>query len=289
MQIFDSHNHLHDPHLAPHLDSVLRDLGTPVLVSDSQDRDLIRCEILGGVVNGTHPDDWPQVAAFCAAHPSWLPAFGVHPWRVDTLPADWFLLLEKNLSSVPAGGGIGETGIDGWKTRANMKLQLQVFSKQWHLARERELPLTVHCLKAWEEFLAFLQCAPDLCRGFLLHAYGGPPDLVPMLVSRGAWFSFNGSFLGKPRKMNPFQQIPPDRLLIESDAPSMGPHGIPAPLCPSLPDAPDGTRVHHPASICAALAGLAEFLEIPLRDLAAVLCENHRRFWRTDQTPRGDS
>jgi TatD DNase family protein len=268
--ILDAHNHLQDQLLSPHLDMILRETHRGFGLPDPQ------IQVSGGVVNGTHPDDWQVVEDLCAQHREWMPSFGVHPWRVNALPDDWeerlLLFLERNQPAV----GVGEIGLDRWKTRDNMRIQGEVFSRQWSIACKRKLPLTVHCLRAWGELTEFLKTAPRCARGFLLHAFGGPVELVKSLADHGAWFSFNGSFLDRPAKLETFRYIPRNRLLIESDAPSMGP-ACPAEL--TLPDTPDGSRVHHPGSIRMALLGLSDFLQVPVEQFAAELCENHRRFF----------
>jgi Tat protein secretion system quality control protein TatD with DNase activity len=44
--------------------------------------------IVGRVLNGTHPDDWPSVLASAKNDPRIVAAVGLHPSKVDTAPAD---------------------------------------------------------------------------------------------------------------------------------------------------------------------------------------------------------
>jgi TatD DNase family protein len=260
MTCWDAHNHLAHPHLRGYLPELLRDL--PGL------------GVRGGVVNGTHPRDWAAVRELCADFPQWIPAYGVHPWEVEDLPEDWFLRWEQFLRE-DSRATVGEIGLDLWRTRENFARQLEVFTRQWNQAAEWGRPVTVHCLRAWEQMRAFFRSAPCLLGGFLLHAYGGPENEVDFWVSRGAYFSFSPSFLGRERKMRAFRRIPLERLLLETDAPSMGaPDGCGV---HRLPPAMDGSPVHDPRNLPAAAWQLARELQI---DPARLFAETSANFLR---------
>lgn len=237
--MFDAHNHLHqfaDP------DAVIRDMQA--------------VGIEGCVVNGTAEDDWPAVADLATRHPDFvLPAFGLHPWHARRRSAGWLDRLKDQLDRFP-GASLGECGLDRWIEAPSLDEQLEVFLPQLALARERGLAITIHALKAWGPLLEALDREPPPDRGFLLHSFGGTPELVRQLVPLGARFSFSGHFL-HPRKskvLQAFREIPRDRLLIETDAPSMPPPAgfVSHPL-------PDGAN--HPANLPRIAAGLAAALE----------------------------
>ena len=110
----------------------------------------------------------------------------------------------------------------GSKTN-DFESQQAILRKHLAFAAELDRPLTVHCLRAWEELLDLLGTSPRLARGFLLHSYSGPVELVDSFVELGAYFSFSGYFLNenKKAKLALFCDIPADRLLVETDAPAM--------------------------------------------------------------------
>lgn len=233
--------------------------------------------VTGAVLNGTHPDDWSAVAALTACEPAWRASYGVHPWRVADLPSDWRTQLEQRLRA-DAHAGVGEIGLDRWVAGHDLALQGPILAAQWQLAATLQRPVTVHVLRAWDDWMAFLRSQPESARPFLLHAFGGPPALVPELVSRGAYFSFSPSFLGagRERRRAVFAGLPLDRLLIETDAPSMAP---PIDLDTYGWTDAAGERVNHPANLLLALRGLAEVRGVPEDELAGVLAENFRTWW----------
>ncbi len=262
--LFDAHNHLQDPRFAPVLDEI---------VPAMQQAGVERC-----VVNGTGEDDWPRVAELAQRYPGFVqPSFGLHPWKASTRSAGWLQVLTARLEACPSPA-LGECGLDGWIENYDLEDQRAVFLAQLELAAARDLPLSIHCLKAWGPLLDCLRTTPRPARGFLLHSYGGSRQLVSELVSLGAYFSFSGSFLRPNRHSGreAFQAVPLDRLLVETDAPDM----LPPPeqrLHPLLGS--DGKSLNHPANLPAIAANLAEIREESPTPLVRQLEDNFRRFF----------
>ena len=274
----DAHNHLQDEWLAPHLDQACRQL-----------------EELGlrrAVVNGTCEADWDRVTGLALRYAWVVPSYGLHPWLVGNRTDGWYAKLVERLDADPRAG-VGEIGLDRWilesarkddvrlagLRRASLDEQLAVFRQQLGLATERNLPMTVHCLDAWGALQAVFAETPLPARGFLLHAYGGSLELAQQFVRRGAYFSFNGYFLGerKEKQQRVFRELPLDRLLVETDAPSMPPPQ--AWRTYRLPPAPAGSPLNHPCNIEAVYSGLASLLKIPVGELSDRVEENFQRLF----------
>ena len=258
MPLYDSHNHLQRFADPAQIIAEMRDAG-----------------VAGCVANGTGEDDWDAVARLAEAFPDFVqPAFGLHPWKAYLRTDKWLHVLEDYLNRFP-NASIGECGLDGWVAEPSLEMQREVFLPQLALARERGLPVTIHALKAWEPlFAAFEQERPP--EKFLLHSFGGSPELAKRLVDLGAWFSFSGYFL-QPRKakvVEAFKVVPQDRLLVETDAPDMMP--------PEEFITHRAAEGNHPANVVRIAEGLAERLEIAIEDLTAATTVNHRRFFGCD-------
>jgi len=94
------------------------------------------------------------------------------------------------------------------------------------------------------------------------------------LLPLGAYFSFSGYFLHarKAAVLETFRQLPPDRVLLETDAPDMLPpadqvrHPLPG-------------DANHPANLPAIAAAYAERTGVSLATLAAHNEENFARFF----------
>ncbi|ATC63444.1 hydrolase TatD [Nibricoccus aquaticus] len=284
--LYDAHNHLHDEWLFLHREKISAQLSA--------------IGLRRAVVNGTAESDWLAVLSLARAHPTWItPSLGLHPWHVGNRSANWLATLTAHLDATPHAA-LGEIGIDRWMTdrahpsdtrliglrRAPLAEQLDAFSAQLSLATARNLPATLHCLDAWGALHDTLRTAPALpARGFLLHAYGGPAELIRRFADLGAYFSFNGYFLDdrRARQLDTFRHIPPDRLLIETDAPAM-----PIPQAwrtHKLPPSPEGTPLNHPGNIGATYTALAAFLGEPLPSFATRIEQNFLRLFRPARPP----
>jgi TatD DNase family protein len=132
-----------------------------------------------------------------------------------------------------------------------------------------------------------LRAGPRPARGFLLHSYGGPAEMVAPLAKLGAYFSFPGYFLHerKARQRETFRHVPLDRLLIETDAPDQLPPEARNGECGTrsefhpLTDPSTGKPINHPANLAWVYEGLAEFLGEAPETLAARVEENFRRLF----------
>jgi TatD DNase family protein len=223
--LVDGHVHLQDPYFDGRLERVVaeaRGAGVRWLVC-----------------NGSRPSDWGTVADLAARHPGVvLPSFGLHPWYAAEGGAGWEEDLAGYLDRFPSA--VGEIGLDRVHGPGDRLLQEEVFRRQLRLAAARRLPATIHCVRSFGRLREMLDEGPRPPR-FLLHAYGGPLELVGPLAERGAWFSFGGSVLlpSRERSRRALRGVPPDRLLLETDAPDPAPPGGRAGAAPRHPDPAD--------------------------------------------------
>ncbi len=260
MKFYDAHNHLQDDRFA-----------------GRQHELLATCEKSGitrMVVNGACEADWPQVLQLAQTNKTVLPSFGYHPWYLAERTPDWLKNLEKFLDEIPSA--VGEIGLDRWKPDLSYEGQEAAFLAQLRLAAARNLPVSIHCLQAWGRLHELLRDHPRPPCGFVLHSFGGPVEMVPAFAKLGAYFSFPGFFLHerKLRQRETFKQVPPDRLLIETDAPDQ--HLPEDKILHPLVGA-DGKPLNHPANLPAVYSGLAEFLGENEAALTARVEENFLR------------
>ena len=234
------------------------------------------------VVNGSSEEDWPWVLDLARRFPSVVPSFGYHPWYIAQRTPEWRDRLVEFLDL--SGGCVGEIGLDRWREPSDPVAQEEVFTWQLRLAAERNLPVSLHCLKAWGALETVLRREPRPERGFLLHSYGGPVEMVPAFVKLGAYFSFPGYFLHerKQRQRETFLHVPEERLLIETDAPDQLPPDLVLDF--RLPVAANGTVLNHPANLAAVYRGFAAFAKTPLELLTRRVADNFSRFFLAGRT-----
>lgn len=262
MKWYDAHCHLHDERLAPFAEDVAHALE--------------QLPLSAAIVNGTREANWPAVRAYCERYDWAIPSFGLHPWYVRERTPAWREKLLAALDTNPRAA-IGEIGLDRWVKDFDFPAQQEVFRTQMEIAAARDLPVAIHCLKAWGALEEQLRDGPRPARGFLLHSYGGPAEMIESFVRLGARFSFSPYFL-QPRKAaarEVFRAIPLDRILLETDAPDMAP---PAEQNPH-PLTAGGHELNHPANIQTAYQGLAEIRGLPVSELAQAVAENFQHLF----------
>lgn len=260
-RLHDAHLHLQDPRLKNDVENILHEAS---LVG-----------VRSMVVNGTSPEDWNLVAEICAQESEikLIPSFGLHPWKTPWLDDSWKDQLIRLLDANPHAG-IGECGLDRWMDSPDIEAQEDAFRFQLEIAAERNLPISIHVLKAWGWLLEILNDSPIPERGFLLHSYGGSIETAKQLEKLGGYFSFSGYFLNnrKSAVQQCFRNIARDRILIETDAPDMLP---PA----SHITHPFESNVNHPANLASINDGLAEILGTKKEALSTQLEQNFQRFF----------
>ncbi|MDB6006599.1 MAG: Hydrolase TatD [Prosthecobacter sp.] len=257
--LYDAHNHLQDDRLDPWREEILATLPQTGLTEM--------------IVNGSSEEDWPAVADLARAH-SWIrPAFGLHPWYVKERTKDWATTLKQLLVEHPRAV-VGEIGLDRWIENPDIEAQLECFRTQLSLAVELDRPATIHCLRAFGLLEETLRSCSLPRRGFLLHSYGGPAEMIPSFAAMGARFSLSPYF-GHPRKaaqLAVFKSVPLDRLLAETDAPDMWP---PDELNPHPLQTADGNAINHPANLRVSYELLAQVRGTEVVELEKVIATNY--------------
>ena len=259
----DAHCHLQDARLAPWLD---------------ENRDsLDASEIRRSVVNGTQPSDWDYVLFLGNEFESVIPSIGLHPWYVNTVGDDWKAAFLKHIDTGKCA--VGEIGLDRWIENHDTEAQKDAFLFQFRRAREAELPVSIHCLRAWSLLLELLEKEGPYEPGFLLHSYGGPREMIESFIALGARFSFSGYFAGKGKrkKRDGFLAVPLDRLLIETDAPDMlGPE----PLRAESTYDHEGKAINSPNNLIKIYDFVAKMKGVAVEELAATVDANFRALFR---------
>lgn len=264
MRYYDAHCHLQDPRL----DGV-RDKA----ISEYQ-----RLQVERAVVNGTRESDWESVAELARTHAVVKPSFGLHPWFANEASADWKDALENYWQRFPESG-VGEIGLDRWIENFDIDRQTEVFEWQLGYAAKQNRPVSIHCLRAWGLLLDALRSNALPGRGFLLHSYGGPAEMIEQFVELGAYFSVSAYFAQerKEKQREIFRLVPIDRLLVETDAPDMlGPDRFATAGSSGL-----DSEMNHPANIVGVYAFAAELRGMDVEELASCVSTNWIRFFET--------
>ncbi|NTV03906.1 TatD family hydrolase [bacterium] len=212
------------------------------------------------------PESWEAVAALAAAHPGVHPALGLHPWVADR-DLDFDDLRARLLAC--GAVAVGEIGLDAKIDGPGMGRQVEILRPQLHLARELDLPVILHDRGAAEHLVPLLRevygSAP--VRG-VVHAFSRGPELARRYLDLGLHLGFGGAVTRTDaRARRAAAAAPPERIVLETDAPSIVLQDVPAGAC----------EPRHVREVCLALA---ELRGLTADAAAALTTENARELFR---------
>ncbi len=249
MELVDTHCHLFLPPLAARLEPAL---------ARARERGVTRV-----VVPAYDLASWASVQSL-AGRPGLHAALGLHPW-VAAEPLE-LAALEAALRRAGAVA-VGEIGLDLAIEGADRVRQLELLDAQLGVARALGLPVILHCRAAFEELIALL--APHAPVRGVVHAFSKGPELARRLLDLGLHLAFGGA-VTRPRAERARRSAtltPQGRLLLETDAPSIGLEGVP----------PEQVEPEHVRDVAEALATLRGE---PLEELAAATTANARALFQ---------
>ena len=118
---------------------------------------------------------------------------------------------------------IGEIGYDFHYNHSPRDAQEKAFVRQMDFARDAGLPVIIHSREAYEETMKIIRRYPDLCGVF--HCYSGSAEGSREILEMGWYLSFTGAvtFKNARHALETIAAIPPERLMIETDAPYLSP------------------------------------------------------------------
>jgi TatD DNase family protein len=122
---------------------------------------------------------------------------------------------------------IGEAGLDYHYDRSPRQDQELGFRTHIEAARETGLPLVIHSRNADEDTARILE--EETGQGAfpaVLHCFTGGPDLARRAIALGLFISFTGilTFKNSTALRAIAAELPPDRILVETDAPYLAPN-----------------------------------------------------------------
>lgn len=231
--IIDSHAHYN-------LDPIFTDWKT--FMDESLSARVIAC-----LIPGVDAESTLRGATLTAEATYFRYSVGIHPVAAgeDTDPVSIQILtaLYEEASVIAKPSAVGETGLDYYHAPADsarratcIQRQQDSFVAHIQLAQLHRLPLIVHTrdtgTQAYEDVLAILnKNIPDI--PIILHCISGSLTYVEASISLGCFISFAGNvtYPNAQAIRELIQLVPPDKLLIETDAPYLPPQANRGKMC----------------------------------------------------------
>lgn len=138
-----------------------------------------------------------------------LHAVGIHPWNAVSF--DISALDEGFFHGAEA---IGEIGLD-FACKVDRKSQEQLFTRQLALAEKLQIPVVLHCVKAFEEVMNFL--SRYSLKAVVFHGFIGSKEQAARALDRGYFLSFGHRTEHSPKSLEALRITPFEQLFVETD------------------------------------------------------------------------
>ena len=160
--------------------------------------------------------------------------------------------------------GIGEIGIDLYWDRSFLMQQQEAFKTQIQWAKEKKLPIVIHCRDAFDEIFEVLETekGPDLFGIF--HCFTGTLEQAQKAISYNMKLGIGGVATFKNGKIDKFlDTIDIKHIVLETDAPYLAP-------------TPHRGKRNESSYITQVLDKLASIYHISAEEIAHITTENSK-------------
>lgn len=249
--LIDSHCHLDDKRFAEDLDAVL---------DRAAAAGITRILTIG---TGDGPPEIDRAVRLAERYPQISASIGIHPHDAAKATPQTYDDM-RALASHPKVVAFGEIGLDYHYDFSPREVQREVFVEQLKLARDVDVPITIHTREAWDDTVALLR---EHWRGpGIFHCFTGGPEQAGEALALGFHLSYGGVLTFKTAEdvRESARITPGDRLLVETDAPYLAP-------------IPHRGKRNEPAMMVETVRKLAEIRETTPEAIAALTTANFER------------
>lgn len=131
----------------------------------------------------------------------------------------------RELAQNPKAIAIGEIGLDYHYDFSPRDAQFAAFKAQLALAGQLRLPVIIHCREAYGDTLDILEQEMDRSISGVMHCWGGDIAEAERALGLGMYLGIGGTvtFKNAENVRQAARLCPPNRLLLETDAPYLAP------------------------------------------------------------------
>lgn len=230
MRLVDAHSHLNSDRFDGDVDAV---------IASAREAGIERI-----LVPGWNHHSSERAVALVATRPFLDAAVGVHPHDAAKVTREEWGDIEA-WARDPRVVAIGETGLDADRMFSPWEAQLDNLRANLALALATGKPVILHCRSRAGERDAQDALVRELrAAGFdgqearavfgdappaVIHSFSGPADYAAEVVEMGLAVSFSGLVFrrGEEASREAVALVPPEQLLVETDAPFLSPPGAP--------------------------------------------------------------
>lgn len=178
----------------------------------------------------------------------------------------------QELLTRPKVVALGEIGLDYYWMEDPKEVQARVFRRQIAIAKEMNLPISIHTRDAIEDTYQILKEEDIRDIGGIMHSFSGDPEWMKRFLDLGMHISLSGvvTFKKALEVQEVAKEVPLERLLVETDAPYLAP-------------VPYRGKRNEPGYTRYVVEKIAELRNLPVTEIAAQTTNNAHRLFRLAQ------
>ncbi|MEW6055787.1 MAG: TatD family hydrolase [Bdellovibrionota bacterium] len=180
------------------------------------------------VTIGTRPESLDTLRGYAEKYPDVYFTVGIHPHEAKDLNPS----VEKKMGELhkhPKCVGVGEIGLDYYYDHSPREIQRAALRRQLDLALDWKKPVVIHARDAETELLEELTRYAEKCtlaqRAGVIHCFSGTKNFAQACLALGFYISFSGivTFKKADELRSVAQEVPLERILLETDSPFLAP------------------------------------------------------------------
>jgi TatD DNase family protein len=226
------------------------------------------------IVTGTSIENSEHAVKLASGRaPTLYATAGVHPHDAKSF-TDASAATLRALAADPSVRALGELGLDYNRNFSPRDAQLHAFEAQLEVAADVALPLFIHDREAHVDLYAVIKRYRDRIVDGVVHCFTGTREELHAYLDLDLHIGITGWICDERRGLHLRElipDIPPHRLMLETDAPYL----LPRTLRP-----PPANRRNEPAFLTHVLAAVAQSAGRSPREVAEQTTRTARAFFR---------
>lgn len=253
--IIDSHAHICGAQLYPRWEEVVAGAKTAGI-----EKIMIVC---------TELSEAERAIRMAERDPMFDVACAFYPNDLLKVAEDDFVRLES-LVRKPQVKAVGEIGMDyyPYEEMVPADIQKEAFIRQIRMANEVDKPVLIHMRLATDDTRRYMK--ENLKVPGIMHCYSGGAEAMQDFLDMGMYISFSGNItfeLDDESTQRSVKEVPLDRILVETDAPSLTP-------------APMQGKENEPRYITYVIEHICRVRNMKREELIRAVNENYRRLMK---------
>lgn len=190
-----------------------------------------------------------------------IPMMGLHPCSVNKNFEKELYLVEEWLNKRDFAA-VGEIGTDLYWDKSFWEQQKEAFTIQVKWAKEKNLPVVIHCRDSIDETIALVEELQDDSLRGVFHCFTGSVDQAKRIEALGFYLGLGGVSTFKNGGMDKvIPELSIEKIVLETDSPYLAP-------------APHRGKRNEPSYIPDIAKKIATYLEKGLDEVAEITTQN---------------